>query len=198
MNRPVIIYYVALVILLLTIFTGCKQEAPPPSTVPFPGPSTPNGESSSQYTNSDYDFSFNFFDTEFQLVEDFRGANVAILGPYLWDMQTRINIVVIIRELPKKISLDDFVKDDIAKSKSKLEGYEVLERYSTEISGLPAEVVAFTFPKQVGEETAKFNNIYVAFIKDNTIYMIKYDVPEEFHEDYLNNFNSVISSFRFQ
>lgn len=197
MNKRVILCNMTLVLLLLMVFIGCKQEAPPSSTVPFPGPSPSNGESSSQYTNSEYGFSFNFIDTEFELVEDFRGANVALLGPILWDMQYRINIVIIIRELPNKMSLDDFVKGDIDNSKSKLEGYEVIEQYTTAISGLPAEVVAFTFPNQVGEETAKFNDIYVAFIKDDTIYMIKYDVPEEFHEDYLNNFNSVISSFRF-
>jgi len=200
MNKPAVLCNITLIVLLfLMLFIGCTQEAPPSIKVPLPGPFPSNGttEKSSIYTNTEYGFSFNFIDTEFELLENYRGFNVALLGPLLWDMSYQINIVIAIGELPEKMSLTDFVEKDIKNSESKLPDYEIVDQYTTAISGLPTEVVVFTFTNKVGEEMAKFNNISAAFIKDDIVYMIKYDVPEEFHEDYLNNFNTVISSFQF-
>ncbi len=190
--------YFLIILVLLLLFAGCKHDSPPSSTNPFPGPlpSTGTTEGLSEY-NSKYGFSFNYCSSEFQISEDYKGVNVALLGPTLWDYYHRINIPIIIGEFPKNKSLDSLMKDNIEKGEKELKDFTVVEEYSTTIGGLPAEGVLFTFKQKVGEEIAEYKDIFLVLKKDDAVYMIKYDVPTEFYDEYINCFNIMMSSFKF-
>ena len=185
--------------LLLLAVPGCKQEAPPPSTIPMPGPISSDGTTrpTDLYTNSEYGFSFSFFSDEFELIENYRDFDVALLGPFLWDYEHRINILIIIDKFPKNKSLDDFIEDNIEAGEKTFEDYATVDEYSVTVAGLPARAVVFTFKHKVGEEIAEYEDIFIAFIKDSMVYMIKYDVPTEFYEEFKDYFDMVVSSFQF-
>ncbi len=187
-------------VILLVLLAGCKQEpAGPQAQVlsPWPLPSEETMNNSARYTNSGYGFSLNYCEEEFLPSEDFEGAVVAFAGPLLMDYAHRISIFIVAERLADNKTLEDYIRMNKQAGERTLLNYETVSEYATTIDGVPATVLVFTFTTGISGEAVMYKDMFAALVKDGLVYAIKYDVPAEFHDEYLDCFNLAISTFRF-
>ena len=59
-------------------------------------------------------------------------------------------------------------------------------------------MLTFTTPLKVEEKEYFLKDSAAVFIKDNVGYIITYDAPAEFYDEYADSFELVINSFKFQ
>ena len=193
MKKLVISCAVVLVTLLLVVpMAGCQQE-PPPSEPP---PSLPTIEGLT-YTNSEQGFSVEFPE-DWDVMEDYMGMVVAFMGPLVLEGAYYININVRVEQLPEKMTFEDFVKSGELADKRTIPNYKKIEEYSTTIAGLPANMHTITGTVKLDEKDLLLKDGVARFVKDEVGYVITYDTPEEFHDEYADCFELVISSFKFE
>jgi hypothetical protein len=194
--------FVALPLLMVIMFMastlpGCQQETTPPST--------PNTQSSISiqgnakiYTNYKYGFSFSICDnTEFEVKENYKGTNFALLGPFLADQEQHIGVYVIISKLPKNSKFEDILESSRKESEEKLENFAITSEDTVTIDGIEAQRRSYTYTMTIGDMDYTFKNTLVIFMKDNNVYIIKYEVPEEYYTTFLDCFELLISTFKF-
>ncbi|MDD1758903.1 MAG: hypothetical protein LUQ22_09265 [Methanotrichaceae archaeon] len=89
-------------------------------------------------------------------------------------------------------SLQDYVKyvRDF-KAVKESEGYKVTEIEDAKINGLDAKKIIFS---GVIDEKTKIKTIYMATLKDSTIYYVQYAAFNDLYEPYIPVFDSVLSS----
>jgi hypothetical protein len=101
-----------------------------------------------------------------------------------------ITIVVHVTDYTKCEEYTNYYKQGRAAAFS---GYKELEEYDTSIGGVPASIMEYTIPYN----NTYLQNIFAIFVKDDIGYIIHYEAPAEFHDQYLDAFNLVISTFKF-
>lgn len=184
-------------ILIITIsLAGCQQGTNSP---PSPEPSSPitTQGNTKVYSNSTYGFSFTICNNpDFELIE--KGSTVALLGPYLADMKYRIGIFVIADKVPKNTKLDDYLKAGRKEAESTVANFAITSESTRTVAGIQAKSSQYTYTLPLGEEDFTFKNTLVAFIKNDTVYALKYDTPEEFYDQYVECFNLLLSTFKFK
>ena len=148
--------------------------------------------------NSQYGFTFNVCnDSDFELVENNGSSVVALVGPVLRDFKHDIRISVILFQIPKKITLDDFLTERQAAAKANLKNFAILNETDTTIAGLPAKISHSSFTIATNDNEINYRITVAAFIKDNIVYAIQYETDAEIYEDHVQCFNLVLSSFKF-
>lgn len=193
--------YTMLALLLLVIATmlpllsGCQQETPSPNP---PASITTEGNTR-VYTNYKYGFSFTICNNqEFEAVENLGGVAIALLGPTLGDMKSRIGVYVIANKAPKNIKLEEYVRDSRKNAEKTLANFAVEKESTITIGGVEAQQTLYTYTTTLGEHDYTFKNALIVFIKENAAYAIKYETPDEFHDEYSDCFDLLISTFKFR
>lgn len=188
------LYYFALVFLFLTVFLiGCQPvpEPKPPTVIP---PSTDKGI----YSNSRYGFSFNTCSKEFEVKENYQGYAVAILGPLLGkELKHQIGIFVYVAKDSGNTKLEDFLASHKKAGETTLTDFAISRENDTEITGITAKLLEFSYSLDIDDEKWVFQDVMISFKKDSYIYAIKYDVPAEFHQQYRDCFDRIISTLKF-
>ena len=183
--RKLIILYAVILLVLLPV-AGCQQQSS----------SLPDIESLT-YTNSEYGFSVEY-PKDWDVMEDYMGTAVAFMGPLVLEDTYYININVFTEQLLEDMTLEDYVKLSDLSAKRTIPNYNKQQEYSTTIGGLPATILVATQTFELDGEDIALKEKYAIFIKDEIGYTITYDVPAEFHDEYLDSFDLAINSFKFE
>jgi hypothetical protein len=196
MKRYTILPLLLLVVAtMLPILAGCQHETPSPNP---PASITTEGNTR-VYTNYQYGFTFTICNSqEFEAVENLGGAAIALLGPTLGDMKSRIGVYVIANKAPKNIKLEDYVRDSRKNAEKILANFTIEKESTTTIGGIEAQQTLYTYTATIGEHDYTFRNALIVFIKDNNAYAIKYETPDEFYDEYSDCFDLLISTFKFR
>ncbi len=185
--------------LLLVVITACQQQAPPAKTPPPGTPLIETKDGVKTYINTKYNFSFTVCNSKhFELEENVGAATVALVGPRLNDYKTPISITVTIGGLPANSSFEDYLKSSRKEAEKSLNKFAVTDETTIQVSNIAAKQSSYTYTATVGEMEYVFQDKLIVFMKDNKIYAIKYDVPEDFYNEYSECFNSVVSTFKFR
>jgi hypothetical protein len=193
------VFYCGFTIVLLSslVLAGC-QKAPTPAPSPTPkSPVTTQGNIKI-YTNYKYNFTFNMCNNQdFDIEENYRGTVATLAGPFLKDLKQRIGVFITVENLPKNTSFEDYLKSNVKAAESTLSKFAITNETNTTISGIKAKQSSYTYTATLDDMEYVFDSILVVFMKDNKVYGITYDVPDDFHKQYADCFNLLISSFKF-
>ncbi len=198
MKKLVILCAVILLASLpVVLVVGCQQQpTPEPTPPPPPPPPSPTPETLT-YTNSEYGFSVEY-PKDWDVLEDFMESVVFLAGPQVLEGAFMVNINLATEQLPKDMTHNDFAKMVELNTKRQVTDYNKVDEYSTEIGGQPAIVFTCTCTFEFEEKEYVLKDVCAVFIKDNIGYIITYDVPAESHDDYLDCFDLMINSFKFE
>ncbi len=183
MRRLIILY--AVILLVLLPVAGCQQQSP----------SLPDIESLT-YTNSEYGFSLEY-PKDWDVMEDFMGMEVFLAGPLVLEGAYCINVSVAVEQLPEEMTLEDYGITVESNTKMALPDYNKVDEYSTTIGGQPATVSTLTATVELEGTEYTLKDSCAIFIEDSVGYIITYDVPQEFHDQYADCFELVIGTFEF-
>ncbi len=147
------------------------------------------------YTNSEYSFSVDY-PADWDVREDLDGLVVVFAGPSVLEGIYDININVLAERLRKKMTLKDYVMASDLKAIQTIPNYRKVQAEATTVSGLPAIVFVATLAVKCNGKKVSLKNKYAIFIKDKVAYTITYDTPAQFHDEYADCFDLVISSFK--
>ena len=190
---------------MLTVLSGCIGGEEGTSTT-TPAPTTPaktlpvySGETET-YTNLEYGFSLKY-PADWELMENFMGLTVILGGPQVMEGSFMVNISVVREEIPenlaKKMTLEDYVKASELNAKKTFTEYNKVDEYNTTLAGVPATVITCNIVLEIEGITYSLKDSFAIFIKDGVGYTISYDVPAEFHDDYIDCFGLIVNSFTF-
>lgn len=181
-------------IIMISLLTGCKQETPspnPPSTISTQG-------DTKIYSNYKYKFSFSICNNkEIEVAENYKGTIVALRGPMLADLKQEIAVFVIVNKLAKGTKFEDYLKASRKEAEKILPKFAVLSEKMVQIGGIQAQSTLYTYTANLNEQDYTFKNTLLVFMKDDTVYAIKYETPEEFYDEYADCFNLLVTSFKF-
>jgi len=188
--------------LLLLLTFGCQPQPilepslTPKPQEPVPTPSPTMGTLT--YTNSEHGFSVEYPE-DWNCVESGlpEGEIVAFIGPIvpLAETEFTINIGISSWELQPPIpTLEEWYRANQMYMMEVAEDYENLDEYSTIISGLRA-IVSTNTRSQYGY---KIMGSLAGLLKEKRCYIITYMTPPEFYNDYVDCFELMISSFKFE
>jgi hypothetical protein len=196
MKKTVILSITLMAILLMAmLLPGCQQENKP---APVPPKSGTKGRPTA-YSNSKYGFSFSICNSrDFEFKENYVGAIATLLGPLLKDLKHQIVITVIIIKVPNNTKLEDYLQAGKKAGENTLANFAITDESDTVIGGIPAKLQSINYTLNIDNEDLAFKDILAVFMKDNNIYAIKYEVPAEFHDQYVDCFNLILSTFRFK
>lgn len=186
MKRTLLLILVAGILLL----NACTKPTPVPISVTLPKPAI----ESRTYTNSEHGFSVEYPEG-WDILEDYMGTIVLFAGPMVLEGDYYVNVNVREVQLPREMTLKDIVKSGELIDKRNIENYDKLEEYNTIVGGLPANVQTCTGILKVNGKDLLLKDKVARFVKDKVCYIITYDVPAEFHDEYTDCFNLVISTF---
>jgi hypothetical protein len=193
-----------LLFLLITISMilpcGCNGNTPTDNYPPLPTAtlSVPSNElinASQPYHNEDYKFSTRYCN-EMQLVEN-QGAAVAFLGDMLGDMAHFITISVVVKELPKKTSLRDYIEQNKQAGETALQDYSLISEEELTVAGTQAIKVMYSFAASVGDYNYTFENTMTSFVKGKNVYNVIYSVPDEVYNQYKDCYDLILYTFEF-
>ncbi len=182
-------------ILIITISLVACQPAttspkPPPSSITTVG-------NTKVYSNSKYGFSFSICNNpDFEFSENYGKAIAAQIGPLLADFKHRIGIYVMAYKVSKNTSIDDYLKAGIKEAEKTLTDFATISEKNTTVADVPAKLSLYTYTINMNDENYRFKNTLVAFIKNDTVYALRYDTPEEFYDQYVECFNLLLSTFK--
>ncbi len=198
MNRAVFRFKVILLAsFLLVAVVGCKQEPElkPPTPYPPPIPGPVHG------CSFDYPEGWISSVPEMEL-DPARPAHYNIIrmvmlfeGPFVGEYQYRVNLSVVREELAKNTTLEEYIRTLESEAKEQYLDYNNVSEYPTFIAEIPAVVRVFT----ATSNSVPIKKAQAVFIEDvdNVGYVILYDVPEEFYDEYAECFELLISTFEF-
>ena len=190
MKKPAILCAALLLVLLAAApLVGCQQE---------PAQEPPMASAAETYTNSEYGFSVEYPEG-WGMEEGLMGSVVMFAGPSVLDSAYLVNINLLVEQLPEspKTTLEEYCSLTELYLKEGLADYAKIEESSIEISGLPAIVRTVTLSVEYEGEKLVLEDSQAYVIRDNAAYIITYDVPSEFHDEYADCFELVINSLRF-
>ncbi len=195
MKKTVIIWTI---ILLVSAFLGgscaAPTSAPIPSSPPAPPPPTIEGLT---YTNSEFGFSVKH-PKDWDVLEEYVGTAVFFGVPMVLEGTYMVNISVIVTQLPQKMTFEDFVRGGELADKKNMLNYNKVEEYDTTMGGVSANLQTISGTVKLAGEDLLLKDGVARLVKDKAGYVITYDVPEEFHDQYADCFQLVISTFKFQ
>jgi hypothetical protein len=184
-------------LLLVILLTGCQQESVP--SQPSKLPTVEIQGNAKVYINSKFNFSFNLCNNnDFELTENYKGTTVALLGPLLKDLKHQIGIFVAPGKLSNNTKLEDYLKNLMKDAGNSLAKFAITNESTVTISGISAKLISFTYTVPIEDEEWLFKTTLVVFNKDNLVYIIKYEAPDEFYEQYADCFNLLISTLKFR
>ena len=182
----------------MTILLGGCQQENKPSQAPASLPAQETKKNPNIYSNSKYGFSFSLCKkTDFEVAENYGGTVVSLLGPYLKDFKQRVAISVIADKVPQNTKLEDRLTESMKTAESNLTNFAITSESDTTIGGVPAKLNSFTYTMNIAELDYTFKDILAVCIKNDTLYAIKYDVPAQLHDQSVDCFNLVLSTFKF-
>jgi hypothetical protein len=185
------------VLSLSSLVTGCKHQPesvqplePPP---PIPGPahgcsfSYPEGWIPS-VPDMELDPSR---PTHYNIVR----MTTVFEGPLVGQYNYRVNISVLRQELPKDKTLEGYVRTVELETRKQHPDYAESGEFRTVIAELPAVVTTFTATSN-GVPIRKSQAVFIEDT-DNVGYVITYDAPLEFYDEYANGLELVMHTFEF-
>lgn len=151
------------------------------------------------YSNAEHGFSVEYPKAKDWTLERRKGVVVTFGGPFLPEsgFDVMIDIVVYVVQLPKEATLEWFVKTHEAAVRSGVANYNRVDQYDATIAGLPAVVQTITGTLKANGEDVLTKSAVARFVKDELGYVIIYRAPEEFHDEYVDCFDLVLSTFEF-
>jgi hypothetical protein len=187
-KRTVILWLITILVLLpLSLSIGCgaepAQEAPPPTLETL------------TYTNSDYAFSVEY-PKDWDFEENIFEAIVVFMGPSIEEREGRINIMIMLDEVPEspKLTLDDYHKLGEMNLKRGLENYYKVDQHSATVADLPAIVSSYTFDSG----GAPVMQTQIIFLKENVFWTIGYTATPKCHSDYEDCLELLMTTFEFK
>ena len=185
-----------LILALVSLTTSCVNvyQGAPEGDVALSS-SSPSSEASRTYTSSEYGFSVDYC-KDWRVKEDYPGLAVVFAGPAVGEWNYYVNISIEIMPVAKGMTLADYVELYEEDVKEDISNYTKVGEYSTTISGVPSAVLVITAPTSTdnGDEVPLKDKVAIV-LKDEVAYMITYDVPAAFHDEYAHCFDLAISSF---
>ena len=178
MRKSAFLCIATLLALLLALLVGCQAQ---PKT----------------YTNSEQGFSFEY-PADWVFVEDYMGLAVFVAGPEVLGGDYTVNINVATEQLTEEMTVGDYAKGVELNTKMSVPDLNKVDEYSTAIGGQPASVFTFTMTFEIYGKEYFLKDLAAVLIKDGVGYIITYDAPTEFYDEYVDSFELAINSFKFQ
>ena len=189
MRKSAFIYIATLLALLAALLVGCQAQ-------PTPATPTPTPESQT-YPNSEQGFSFKY-PADWVFAEDYMGLVVFVGGPEVLEGDYTVNVSLATEQLPEEMRVEDYAKQVELNTKNSAPDLNKVDEYNTTVGGQQAIVFTFTATLKVEEKEYFLKDSAAVLIKDGVGYIITYDVPIEFYDEYVDAFELVIDSFKFQ
>jgi hypothetical protein len=172
------------------------KPTPTPSTSPYSlTPSVPQIETLT-YTNPEYGFSVDY-PAAWEVKEGWRDSVVTFKGPMVLEgagYELHATTLIAIEQLRRDMTLQDYVMAIEADQQTSLLKSTY---YRSTMGGVPAIVGEWTIDVNMENEKIRLKDLVVIFIKDNVGYVIAYDIPLEFHDNYLKAFSMALRTFKF-
>jgi hypothetical protein len=182
----------SIIAIILPFLTGCQP--PPP---PRPPEITTEGNTRI-YNNYQYGFSFTICnDQDFEAAEDKSGNGIALIGPTLGDFKTRIRVIMLANKAPKNFKFEEYIKENRKEAAKTLANFAVEKEGAITIDGVAAQQTFYTYTTALGEHEYTFRNALIIFLKGDNLYVIKYETPDEFYDEYSDCFDLLLSTFKF-
>jgi len=180
-----LVVLVALVALLLA--TACAVS-PTPTPTPEPGTLT--------YSNSEHGFSVGY-PKDWDVQEEFMGTIVMFVGPVEEETGGAINVNIGAAESAEfpEVTLEEYVRLFKLRIAEAAENYEELDEYDAVVDDLAA--IVWTWKEDLGGNTLTLMVTMAVFVKENVAYKVAYLSTSESHDDYLDRFELVLSTFKF-
>lgn len=197
--KKFVLFVLPVILLMAMLLAGCQQGRTSPVASPSKPTTIETQGNSKTYSNYQYGFSFSTCNNkDFEVSENYQGAVFALLGPFLRDMKHQMGIFMIIDKLSKNTKLEDYLQAHKKEGERTLANFAITNESAITIGGVPAKLISFTFTLNIEDEEYAYKDLLAVFVKGNNIYAIKYDVPAEFHDQYIDCFNLILPSFKFQ
>jgi hypothetical protein len=164
----------------------------------------------------EYGFSVEY-PADWDVMEDFGGTVVLFAGPMVMVLEDQhysngngtrspvvlgdqymVNVNIQVTELPEEMTLEDLVKASQLQDKRNTPNYNKVEEYNTTIAEQSANVQTITGTTKLNGDDILLKDAIAIFVTGKVAYMITYDVTEEFHDEYVDSFELVIKSFKFE
>ena len=199
-----ILTILCIIILLFSLpvilVAGCqKQTTPASSPSPDSLPTVKPALETKTYANSEHGFSVEYpadwdKNDSFTEKEKLMGLLVIFEGPKSTKYDRRASIVIEADECPSDYTVEEYAKAvELQILKKNFKDYSNLQEQQTTIGGIPALMKTFTatinnFP---------YKDIQAYFIKGNLAYAITYEVTTDSYDKYIDCFDLVKSTFKF-
>jgi hypothetical protein len=196
---PTLIAISLLLLLSTAMFPACNGNSnPSPSPVyrheDLPAPSEDMLLDAVNYGNSEFGFSFKYCQ-DLELFDSYGDFAVVLLGDLLKDLKHYVNYYVDIEEIPKKQTFEGFVDSSKQVAKEALKDFTIVDEYNTTIDDREARVVIFTFQEMIEDEEWLYKDMLILIQKDNLVYAIRFNTPDEFREEFIDCFNLLLYTF---
>jgi len=178
-----LVVLVALVALLLASASACALS---PTPTPEPGTLT--------YSNSEHGFSVGY-PKDWTVQEEFMGTIVMFVGPVEEETGGAINVNIGAAESAEfpEVTLEEYVRLFKLRIEEDAKNYEEVDEYDAVVDDLAA--IVWTWKEDLEGTTLMVTMAF--FVKENVVYAISYGATLELYDDYLDCFELVLDSFKF-
>jgi len=183
--------FMALGLAALLLVTACAPTLTPTPT-PSPTP-TPQMETLT-YTDSEHGFSVEYPE-DWDVQAGFMATIVTFVGPVEEETGGAINVnigAVDSAEFPE-MTLEEYVRLFKLKLEENASNYEEVEEHDAAVDGLAA--IVWTWKEDLAGTTLMVTMAF--FVKEDVVYAISYGATSELYDDYLDCFEVVLSTFKF-
>ena len=196
MNRgfPLLLLGVILLLLLLSL-VACAPSPTTPTPTPTPSPTPTPILETLTYTNSEWGFSVEY-PKDWSIHEGSGVATVVFVGPLIKETGGQISIIIGAQDLTEfpNLTLEecvDFAKLGIEEG---AQNYEEVGEYDAVVDGLPA--IVWSWREEL--EGTKLLGTMANFMKDDVLYLINYGATPSCYDNYLDCFELMLSTFKFE
>jgi len=151
-------------------------------------------EEPDRYTNKEKGFSIKF-PADWERKEGMMGTAVLALSPQEGTAdQFRVNVNVTIEDLPKTLSLDEYVAAALGALRKVLTDLEEHENSAMNVAGTPAKRLIFSH--RMG--AIKVKAMQCVLVKGTRGYVITCSAAPDQFDNYRPKFDEIVQSFRFE
>ena len=188
--------FVALGLAALLLVTACTNPlTPTPSPSPTPSPTPPPQMETLTYTDSEHGFSVEYPE-DWDVKAGFLATIVTFVGPFEEETGGAININIGATkpaEFPE-MKLEEYVRSVKLQVEADAENYKELDEYNTVVDDLVA--IVWTWQEDFARTTLMVTMAF--FVKEDFVYAISYGATPELYDEYLDCFELVLSTFKFE
>ncbi len=105
------------------------------------------------------------------------------------------SFLVGVSKTPSKLTLDGLSKTTLDKARQSMMDFNLLQSNSTEVGGIPAHELIYTFKSSDPSLQLQFQTMDILMIKNNWLYTFSYTESRAQYANYLSTIEQIVHSF---